>query len=94
MDFKCPYYHEDAKGKPSASAPCKFQENPYREHISYCTVCGQWRDLRFVGMRPNFLLMMIVAATILYLVNQQSPEAGNNTNKDNTSGTKVERVKK
>jgi hypothetical protein len=38
--------------------------------------------------------MMIVAATILYLVNQQSPEAGNNTNKDNTSGTKVERVKK
>ncbi|NJL10459.1 MAG: hypothetical protein HC908_10585 [Calothrix sp. SM1_7_51] len=67
MDFKCPFYHENADGKPTVNAPCKFDENPYRKNIMFCTVCGQSRDLRFVGWRPNILLMLMLLAAIFYV---------------------------
>lgn len=81
MSFKCPFYHDNPEGKPTANAPCKFQENPYREHIMFCTVCGQTRDLRIVGWRPNFLLVMIVVGVVVFLLNQEKqPNKGQKTN--------------
>ncbi len=77
MSHRCPFYHDNPDG-PNKTPPCKFEQNPYREYISYCKVCGQHRDLRFVGMRPNFLLMLILASTIIFLLNHGNTKTSPN----------------
>jgi hypothetical protein len=89
MSHRCPFYHDNSDG-PNKTPPCKFEQNPYREHISYCKVCGQHRDLRFVGFRPNLLLILMVISTIIFLLNQGNP----NNYPNNPPRTKVEKIGK
>lgn len=91
MDFKCPFYHDNPDGKPTVNAPCKFQENPYREHVMFCTVCGQSRDLRLVGWRPNILLILMLVAAIFYVLNRE-PESTGNKKPNNPSRNPAEQT--
>ncbi|NJL10458.1 MAG: hypothetical protein HC908_10580 [Calothrix sp. SM1_7_51] len=92
MEFKCPFYHDNADGKPTANAPCKFQQNPYREHVMFCTVCGQSRDLRLVGWRPNILLVLIVLGVVIFLVTQEE-NSGRGKKPNNTPKNNVEQIR-
>jgi hypothetical protein len=71
---RCPFY-KSGQEKPAANAPCKFQSHPTRDHVSYCAVCGEWMDLRFIGWRPYSLVwLVLVFGTVFILLNRFSNE--------------------
>ncbi len=63
----CPY-------KDSLIPRCDVQAHPWRQHIEYCRVCDEWRDLNDVGNPIGHLMVITLMAAIVLIVLQSVME--------------------
>jgi cytochrome b len=65
--MECPY-------KDSLIPRCDIQAHPWRQHIEYCRVCNEWRDLNNVGNPIGHLMVIGLMAAIVLIVLQSAME--------------------